>query len=127
MSPGADTRVIDRGQPDEYVRLSAHPRAQRGIARSKAFGAVAGFLIGFWLGYRAGLPAWDTGVRALFGGVAAWVIVWVAAVQVWRQVAVAEYRHAEKQRAEQRLIQRAALAEIKRQRAAAAAARSSSR
>jgi hypothetical protein len=122
MSSADDTKIISKGEPDDYVRLSAHPRAQRGIARSKAIGGLVGFLIGFWLGSRAGLPAWDTGVRALAGGIAGYVIIWVAAVQIWSQVAIAEYRHAEKRRSEQRAIERAALAEIRRQRAEAAEA-----
>lgn len=109
-----------RGEPDDYVRLTAHPRAQSAIARSKALGGVIGFLIGFWLGSRAGLPAWDTGVRALGGGIAAYVIVWIAAVQIWRQLVVSEYRAAERRRQEQRAVERAALAEIRRQRAEAA-------
>lgn len=117
MSPAENTMAGGRGEPDDYVRLSAHPRAQRSIARSKALGGVAGFLIGFWLGSRAGLPAWDTGVRALGGGIAAYVIVWIAAVQMWRQIVIGEYRAAEHRRAEQRAIERAALAEIRRQRA----------
>ena len=118
MSPVDQTAVLDRGEPDDYVRLSAHPRARRGIARSKAIGGVVGFLIGFWLGWRSGLPAFDTGTRALGGGIAGYVVVWVAAIQIWRQLALAEYRHAEKQRHEQRLIQQAALEEIRRRRAA---------
>jgi hypothetical protein len=117
MSDIDKTAVLSRGEPDDYVRLSAHPRAQRAIARSKALGGLIGFLIGLWLGSRAGLPAWDTGVRALGGGIAGYVIIWIAAVQIWRQVAIAEYRHAAKRRSEQRAIERAALAEIRRQRA----------
>ena len=123
MSQIDDTMMLQRGEPDDYVRLSAHPRAQRAIARSKAIGGLVGFLIGFWLGTRAGLPAWDTGVRALGGGIAAYVIVWVAAVQIWSQLILAEYRAADFRRKEQRAIERAALEEIRRQRAEAAAAR----
>jgi hypothetical protein len=74
-------------------------------------------VIGFWLGSRAGLPAWDTGVRALGGGIAAYVVVWIAAVQIWRQVVIAEYRHAEKRREEARELTRQYRAEIARQRA----------
>jgi type VI protein secretion system component VasK len=122
MSDTDQTMLLKQGEPDDYVRLSAHPRAQRAIGRSKAFGGLIGFLIGLWMGSRAGLPAWDTGVRALASGIAGYVIVWIAAVQIWRQVAIAEYRHAEKQRTEQRAIERAALAEIRRQRAEAAEA-----
>jgi hypothetical protein len=99
MSEGQNTQILDRGDPDDYVRLAAHPRALRSIARAKAIGGVAGFLIGLWLGSRAGLPAWDTGARALAGGVAGWLLVWVAAVQIWKQHIIAEFRAAEKRRA----------------------------
>jgi hypothetical protein len=91
-------------QPDDYVRLSAHPRAQRSIARLKAFGGLAGFLVGFWIASKSGLPSWDVGVRALAGGIAGYVLVWVGAVQFWRQYALAEYRAAEKRR-RQRILE----------------------
>ena len=122
MSEIDDTMMLRRDEPDDYVRLSAHPRARRAIARSKAIGGVVGFLIGFWLGSGAGLPAWDTGVRALGGGIAGYLIVWVAAVQIWRQLILAEYRMAQQGRREQRAVERAALEEIRRRRAAAAEA-----
>ncbi|MEA2481337.1 MAG: hypothetical protein QOJ07_3259 [Thermoleophilaceae bacterium] len=108
-----------RGEPDEHVRLSAHPRAQLHIKRAKSIGGLAGFCIGFWLGSKAGLPAWDTGIRALAGGIAGYLLIWVAAVQVWRQIAIGEFRAAEKRRAYERRVQRDALAEIRRQRAEA--------
>jgi len=114
---------VNRGQPDEYVTLGAHPRAQRSIARAKALGGLAGFLIGMWLGSRAGLPAWDTGARALAGGIAGYVVVWVAAVQIWRQVAVAEYRAVEKRRAQQRALMHERAADAARGRAEAAESR----
>jgi hypothetical protein len=117
MSDIGNTQMIDRGEPDAYVRLADHPRAQRGIARAKAFGGLAGFLIGLWLGSKSGLPGWDTGVRALGGGIAGYLIVWVAAVQVWRQIVLAEFRMAEKRRVEQRAIQIAAREEVARIRA----------
>ena len=92
--------MVDRGEPDDYVRISAHPRAQRAVTRSKALGGVIGFVIGLWLADRAGLPAWDAGVRALAGGIAGYVLLWIASVQIWRQIIVGEYRAARKQRAE---------------------------
>src|SRR5215211_5537379 len=96
MSDIDNTRMIHQGDPDDFVRLEAHPRAVRSIARAKAIGGVVGFVIGLWLGSRAGLPAWDTGARALGGGIAGWLLVWVAAVQIWKQLIVAEYRAAER-------------------------------
>ena len=99
-----NTMMIDpaRGEPDDYVRISAHPRARRAVARSKALGGLIGFLIGLWLADRAGLPAWDAGVRALAGGIAGYVLLWLASVQIWRQLVIGEYRMAERRRAEAR-------------------------
>jgi hypothetical protein len=105
VSERDDTTVLagdaaGRGQPDEYVRLSAHPRAQRSIARLKALGGLFGFLIGLWTASRAGLPSFDTGVHALVGGISGWLLMWLASVQVWRQLALAEFRAVERRRAQ---------------------------
>ena len=116
MSEIDDTQMIDRGEPDDYVRLDAHPRARRSIARAKAIGGVIGFLIGLWLGSRAGLPSWDTGVRALAGGIAGWLLVWVAAVQIWKQLIIAEYRAAERQREQARQTRQMYVEELAKQR-----------
>jgi hypothetical protein len=116
MSEMDNTQVLAKGEPDDYVRLAAHPRAQRSIARAKAFGGVVGFLIGLWLGSRAGLPAWDTGVRALAGGIAGWLLVWVAAVQVWKQLIIGEYRAAEAKRQQARKTRQMYIDELAKQR-----------
>jgi hypothetical protein len=100
MSDLGDTRILHEGEPDDWVRLSAHPRAKRSIARCKAIGGLGGFLIGFWLASSGGMPAWDTGLRALLGGITGYVLIWIAAVQVWRQIALAEFRAAERMRAQ---------------------------
>ena len=116
MSEIDDTQMLDRGEPDDYVRLDAHPRAQRSIARAKAIGGVIGFLIGLWLGSRAGLPSWDTGVRALAGGIAGWLLVWVAAVQIWKQLIIGEYRAAERRREQARQTRQMYVEELAKQR-----------
>ena len=116
MSEMQNTQMIDRGEPDEYVRLEAHPRAQRAIARAKAIGGIVGFLIGFWLGSRAGLPAWDTGMRALAGGIAGWLLVWVAALQIWKQLILAEFRAAEAKREQARQTRQMYVEELAKQR-----------
>lgn len=116
MSEIDNTRILDKGEPDDYVRLDAHPRAQRSIARAKAIGGVVGFVIGLWLGSRAGLPAWDTGVRALAGGIAGWLLVWVAAVQIWKQLIVGEYRAAAARREQARRTRQMYVDEIAKQR-----------
>ena len=105
--------------PDDYVRLSAHPRAQRSIARVKALGGLTGFLIGFWMASKAGMPAWDVGVRALAGGIAGYVLLWLAAVTVWRQYALAEYRAARKRRRQRIIEYNARMEQIKAEKAEA--------
>lgn len=124
MSDAEDTTAVDpvRDEPDDYVRIPAHPRAQRAVARSKAIGGVVGFVIGLWLADRAGLPPWDAGVRALAGGIAAYVLVWIAAVQIWRQLILAEYRAVEKRREEARQRHREEVEAMARERAEAARA-----
>ena len=116
MSDVQNTQALDRDEPDDYVRLDAHPRAQRSIARAKAIGGIVGFLVGLWLGWRAGLPAWDTGVRALAGGIAGWLLVWVAALQIWRQLVIAEYRAAEAKREQARKTRQMYVEELAKQR-----------
>ena len=116
MADAQNTRILDRGEPDDFVRLEAHPRALRSIARAKAFGGVIGFAVGLWLGSRAGLPAWDAGMRALAGGVAGWLIVWVAAVQIWKQLIIGEYRAAEARREQARRTRQMYVDEIAKQR-----------
>ncbi len=116
MADAQDTRILDRGDPDDFVRLEAHPRALRSIARAKAFGGVIGFVVGLWLGSRAGLPAWDTGMRALAGGVAGWLLVWVAAVQIWKQLIIGEARAAEARREQARRTRQMYVDEIAKQR-----------
>ena len=105
--------------PDDYVRLSAHPRAQRSIARAKSLGGLIGFLIGLYLASKAGLPAWDTGLRALVGGVTGYLLVWLVAVQLWRQIALAEYRAAENVRRERIAEYNARVKQLKEERAEA--------
>src|SRR4051794_11687139 len=116
MNDMQNTQMLDRGDPDDFVRLEAHPRALRSIARAKALGGVIGFVIGLWLGSRAGLPSWDTGVRALAGGIAGWLIVWGAAVQIWKQLIIAEYRAAEQRREQARRTRQMYADEIAKQR-----------
>ena len=72
------------------IRVSAHPRAQYSIARLKGFGGLFGLLLVGFLSWRAGLPAVDAALRALAGGIAAYLVCWALAVQVWRLLVLAE-------------------------------------
>jgi hypothetical protein len=76
------------------LSLAAHPRATRRVAEAKSWGALAGFLLGGYLS----LPthsAFEAALRALAAGVVCYVVVWAAAVFVWRRLVVAELRHAQ--------------------------------
>ena len=75
---------------DARPRLSAHPRAQRQIREAKAWGGLAGFVLVALLSRQAGVPLFDAGVRALAGGMVAYVAAWALAVAVWRHLARAE-------------------------------------
>ncbi len=71
-------------------RLVDHPRAQRSIARSKAWAGLAGLVLALLLSLQAGLSAQDALARALAGGLVAYVAAWAVAVAVWTQLARAE-------------------------------------
>jgi len=81
---------------DRHVRLSTHPRAKRHIAMAKGWGGLAGFALVLILSLRAGAPAFDAGWHALLAGIGFSTLGWAAAVSVWRQVAVAEVRAAQR-------------------------------
>jgi hypothetical protein len=72
------------------IRVSAHPRATYSISRLKAYGGLLGLLLVGFLSWRAGLPAVDAALRGLVGGIAAYLVCWALAVQVWRHLVMAE-------------------------------------
>jgi hypothetical protein len=106
----------DAGQ----VRLSEHPRAKRQIAVAKSWAGLLGCGLAGFVSYRSGLPFIDVALRALLWGLAAYMLVWFCAVQVWRHLAVAEVRSAEKQwrerRAEQQRLARERMAQAEAER-----------
>ena len=71
-------------------KVSQHPVAARQIARARAWGALVGFLLVFWLSRRAGLPFPESGGRAIVGGLVLRLLAWGAVVAVWRQLIPAQ-------------------------------------
>ena len=49
-------------------KVAEHPVAARQIARARAWGALIGFVLAFWLSRRAGLPFPESGGRAIVAG-----------------------------------------------------------
>ena len=74
----SEQQTASAGGPDDYVRLSGHPRAQAAIKRAKATGGLAGFALSFLIAQSHGVAAFETGVRALAGGIAGYVLIWMA-------------------------------------------------
>lgn len=84
------------------VRISEHPRAVRQIRRARSLGGLGALMLVALLSLRAGVPAFDAGLRALGAGVATYVIVWALMLQAWRHIAVAELRAARRAAQERR-------------------------
>ena len=74
--------------------VAAHPRASYQVRRAKAWGGLTGFGIAAYLSYKAGVPTFDLGLRAIIAGIAGYMLAWACAVTVWRQLVIAELRAA---------------------------------
>jgi hypothetical protein len=94
-------------EPGAKPKVSEHPVAARQIALARAWGALIGFLLVFWLSRRAGLPFPESGGRALIGGFACRVLAWAAVVTVWRQLIPAQIAAARRRAAAQQGASRA--------------------
>src|SRR4051794_30043821 len=85
-----------RTAESKAVVLRNHPRARRQIGLAKSYAGLAAFAFAGWAAWHAGRPFFDVAERALLWGVAGYLLVWAVAVHVWRHVAIAEVRAAEK-------------------------------
>ncbi|MGO9498686.1 MAG: hypothetical protein ACLQA5_18540 [Solirubrobacteraceae bacterium] len=74
--------------------VANHPRASYQVRRAKGWGGIAGFAIAAYLGYKAGVPTFDVGLRALVAGMVGYMLAWMCAVSVWRHLVLAELRAA---------------------------------
>jgi hypothetical protein len=91
---GKSAEKASAGGRSGGLSLAAHPRAARRVAEAKSWGALVGFLLGGYLS----LPthsAFEAALRALAAGVVCYIVVWTAAVFMWRRLVVAELRHAQ--------------------------------
>jgi hypothetical protein len=84
------------------IRLAEHPKARHQIGLAKSWAGLGAFAFVAWSAYKGGAPFLDVASRALIWGIAAYVIVWALAVQVWRHLAIAEVRAVERRWREQR-------------------------
>jgi hypothetical protein len=89
-------------QASGEIKLSRHPRAKHQIRVAKGWAGLAGCVLAGYASWHSGAPFFDTVLRSLMWGVAAYILMWFCAVQVWRHVAIAEVRAAEKMWRERR-------------------------
>lgn len=78
------------------IAVANHPRAQHQINVLKSWAGLAAFCLSAYFAWKSGDTFTDVAARALLWGIAIYVAVWAMAVQVWRQVAIAEVRAAER-------------------------------
>jgi hypothetical protein len=83
-----------KGGSPGALRLATHPRAPRHIAAAKGWGGLLGFLFVGWFSHAAGATVLESGLRAIAGGAALYVLAWAGAVAIWREVAMAEVERA---------------------------------
>jgi len=96
------------------IRLAEHPRARRQIGLAKSYAGLGAFALAGFAAWHGGAPFLDVATRALMWGVAAYVVVWALAVQVWRQLAVAEVRAAERRWREAKAAEREQIEKLTR-------------
>ena len=83
----------------ERLSVATHPQARDHVRRVKGWAGLAGFVLAAVLSWRAGVPGFDLGIRALLAGVAGYLVGWGCAVGAWRAILVAEL-HARVERAQ---------------------------
>ena len=84
------------GDGDGGPSVAAHPRAAVAVSRAKAWGGLAGFVLGGYLSLPTHTLA-DAGLRALVAGIVSYVAVWAGAVFVWRRLVMLELKAREQQ------------------------------
>ena len=81
-----------KGGSEGGVSIATHPRAGAQIRRAKGWGGVAGFVIGGYLSYQAGVALPMVLLRAVAFGIASYMVFWFCALTIWRQMVLAELR-----------------------------------
>lgn len=89
--------------------VANHPRAGEQVKRIKAWAGLAGFALVAVLSWSADVPVEDLLLRALAGGIIAYLVAWAAAVAIWRNLVMTELRVV-RERREQEAAERAAAA-----------------
>lgn len=105
-----------RKRGGELPSVANHPRGGQQVKQAKGWAGLIGFALVALVSWRGDVPTEDLILRALAGGIVAYLVVWAIAVAVWRHLVVTELDMKREERAEEEAERRAAL------KAAAAAA-----
>jgi hypothetical protein len=84
------------------ISVATTPRAAGSVRRLKSWGGLVGFGLVYLVSWRQGLPAADSALRALIGGVAGSMAAWAAGVAIWRHLLRAQAAAAARAAAAQR-------------------------
>jgi hypothetical protein len=79
--------------------VANHPRGGPQVKRARGWAGLVGFLLVALLSWRAHVPLPDTLLRALGGGIVAYLAIWACAVAVWRHFVLTELRVIRERRA----------------------------
>ena len=92
----AEVEVVEPvGEPAKLPTFAAadDPRAMAAIRRAKGFGGLGGFVLTGLAAHMHGELMSSVLLRALAGGLAGYMVAWLAAVTVWRRIIRAELQH----------------------------------
>lgn len=84
----------EQSSAGQGLSVAAHPRASASVRRAKGLGGIAFFVIVAYYSYKADVPVDQVALRALIGGIAGYMLAWMCAVTVWRQLVLAEVKAA---------------------------------
>jgi len=76
--------------PADTPSVIAHPRARVSIRRWRGRAGLLGLIVVTYLSMHAGVPAFDSVLRGLAGGLVANFLAWIVGIVAWRHLVLAE-------------------------------------
>src|SRR5215213_944191 len=90
MAKGKQKKGKNGDGPVETPSVIAHPRARVSIRRWRGRAGLPALIVVTYLSMRAGVPAFDSVMRGLAGGLVANFFAWVVGIVAWRHLVLAE-------------------------------------
>ena len=103
--PKSGKRREKESEDAPYSSIATHPQARVAVRKTKGWVGLAAFVVTALLSFKAAVPVFQTGERALIAGVVGYLLAWWFSLVIWRHWMLAE--------------QYAAVEEIERRRAQA--------